>query len=299
MCHNDLQKEPAVLLWPQVLCFGKIILSAIKISVYPTTTLICVEEEKAGILMKVGREIMLRISGIFILAILWQIAGHLYHSPALPPLGRVLRTLYYFIRDGTLTPHITASLQIISLGIGVAVLFGFTLGLLMFRYRSVKIAILPVVETVRGVAALTMFPLLIVLFGLGIFSRVFIIFWTAWPAIVLSTLNSLDIDENIVDAAKVYGAGEWRTIFSIRVPIASQGLITGIRIGAGGGWIGLVAAEMLGATRGLGYFLLWSAQSFQFERVYATIIVIAAIGGVTNGILLLIQRQLTQITGVT
>ena len=103
----------------------------------------------------------------------------------------------------------------------------------------------------------------------------------------------------MVDAARVFGAGEWRIILSIRTPMAAQGLITGIRIGMGGGWIGLIAAEMLGATRGLGYFLLWSSQSFQFERVYATIIVIAAIGGIMNGILLLIQKQLAKLTGVT
>jgi len=249
--------------------------------------------------MKFGREILLRISGLLVLAVLWQIAGHVNHSPALPPLGRVLHTLYYFIRDGTLTPHIFASLWIISIGIGVAVFGGFVLGLLMFRYRCIKAAVLPVMEIVRGVAALTLFPLLIVLFGLGTFSRAFIIFWTAWPAVVISTLNSLNVDENVVDAARVFGAGEWRIILSIRTPMAAQGLITGIRIGVGGGWIGLIAAEMLGATRGLGYFLLWSSQSFQFERVYATIIVIATIGGIMNGILLLIQKQLAKLTGVT
>jgi len=80
--------------------------------------------------------------------------------------------------------------------------------------------------------------------------------------------------------------------------MAAQGLITGIRIGVSGGWVGLVAAEMLGATQGLGFFLLWSAQSFHFDRVYATILVIAAIGGMMNWILLLVQRQVAKILGV-
>ena len=249
--------------------------------------------------MKTGREIMLRVMGLLSLAVLWQIAGRVHHSPALPPLAVVMHTLYYFIRDGTLTQHIAASLQIIFIGIGAAVLGGFAFGLLMFRYSPLKTAALPVIETVRGVAALSLFPLLIVLFGLGTFSRAFIIFWTAWPAVLLSTLNSLDIDGNVVDVARVSGAGEWRIISHIRIPMAAQGIVTGIRIGVGGGWIGLVAAEMLGATQGLGYFLLWSAQSFRFERVYATIIVIAAIGGAMNGLLLLLQRQLVKMIGAT
>lgn len=248
--------------------------------------------------MRIGKNIILRSSGLLAMAALWQFAGLVNSSPALPPLCGVLHTLYYFFKDGTFTHHAGASLTIILQGIGVAAVFGFLIGLLMFRYEWIKTAALPVVESARGVAALTLFPLLIVLFGLGTFSRTFVIFWTAWPAIVLSTVNSLNIDERVIDAARSLGISEWRILFKMRIPMASQGLITGLRIGVGGGWIGLVAAEMLGATRGLGYFLLWSAQSFRFERVYATIIVIAAIGGIMNWTLLLVQKQVAKITGV-
>jgi ABC-type nitrate/sulfonate/bicarbonate transport system permease component len=248
--------------------------------------------------MQIGRKILLRVSGILLLAALWQVVGTFNPSPAIPTLTAVLHTLYYFIRDGTFARHAAASLNIILRGIGISSLFGFGLGVLMFRYAGLRAAALPVVESVRGVAALTLFPLLIVLFGLGTFSRVFIIFWTAWPAGVLSTLASLQIDESVADAARTSGASEWRVIFCIRIPMAAQGIFTGLRIGVGAGWISLVAAEMLGATRGLGYFLLWSAQSFQFERVYATIIVIAAIGGIMNGILLFVQNKILKSIGV-
>jgi len=247
--------------------------------------------------MRIGREIILRVSGILTLAVIWQIAANVNASPAIPSLNRILGTLFYFIRDGTFTLHAGASLTVILLGIGAASFVGLALGLLMFRYRSFKEAAQPVVESVRGIPALTLFPLLIVLFGLGVFSRAFVIFWTAWPAVVLSTINSLDIDGNVVDAARTSGASEWKIMRSIRIPMAAQGLITGVRIGIGGGWVGLIAAEMLGATRGLGFFLLWSAQAFQFDRVYATIIVIAAIGGTMNWVLLMVQKLSAKIIG--
>ena len=242
--------------------------------------------------MRIGRKIILRVSGFIVLIAIWQIAGSIRASPALPPPFGVIQTTWTLIRDGVYSEHIPASLEIILLGIAIAVFFGFCLGVLMFRYESFRLAALPLIESVRGVAALTLFPLLIVLFGIGTFSRVFVIFWTAWPAVVLSALHSLDIDENIVGAAQTSEAGEWQIITAIRIPMAMPGILTGIRIGVSGGWIGLVAAEMLGATRGLGFFLLWSAQSFRFERVYATIIIIAAIVGIMNLGLLLIQKQL-------
>lgn len=244
--------------------------------------------------MCIERRIILRLSGFFILAIAWKIVGSIRSSPALPPLNGILWMVFCLIRDKTFWNHIIASIELILFGVGMATVIGFIIGLLIFRYDQLKEAVLPVIESVRGIAALTLFPLLIILFGIDTFSRVFIIFWTAWPAIVLSTINSLNVDTNIVDAAKVSGAGEWRTIISIRIPLASQGIITGIRIGTGGGWVSLIAAEMLGASKGIGFYLLWSAQSFQFEKVYATIIVIATIGGLMNYCLLLLQIRAYQ-----
>jgi ABC-type nitrate/sulfonate/bicarbonate transport system permease component len=209
----------------------------------------------------------------------------------------VFRTVFYLIRDGPFIRHISASLSILFSGIGIAAFAGFAIGLLLYRYKLFKAAAYPVIECVRGIAALTLFPLLIVLFGLGASARIFVIFWTAWPAVVLSTLNSLDVDKCVVDAARTAGAGDWRIIFSIRIPMAARGILTGLRIGAGGGWISLIAAEMLGAQKGIGFFLLWSSQSFQYERVYASIVIIALIGGAVNFILLLLQEALFQATG--
>ena len=234
----------------------------------------------------------LRCLGFAMLFVVWYFASVARVSPALPSPAVVVVTTWELMREGVFTQHIAASLKVVLLGIAIAVTLGFSLGVLMFRYKSLYIAALPVIESVRGIAALTLFPLLIVLLGIDTPSRIFVIFWTAWPAVVLSTLNSLRINETITNAARVCGASEWRVMLVMRIPLASPGILTGVRIGISGGWIGLVAAEMLGATRGLGFFLLWSAQSFRFERVYATIIVIAVIGGVMNLVLLKIQEKL-------
>ena len=254
---------------------------------------------KRSVDMKTGREIALRFTGFLLILAVWQFAGPIRDSPALPPPIDVFQTAYYLIRDGTIWPHMVASLSIILQGIAIAVVFGFVLGVVMFQYRAFRIAALPVVESVRGIAALTLFPMLIVLLGIGAPSRIFVIFWTAWPAVVLSTMHSLNIDKGLVEAGMALGMKDWRILYAIRIPVAAQGIVAGIRIGVGGGWIGLVAAEMLGATNGLGYFLLWSAQSFRFDRVYAIIIIIAATGGVMNFALLMVQKHFQKRLGGT
>jgi len=220
----------------------------------------------------------------------WQLIAHVKASPAMPSAVGILRTVFYFARDGPFINHVAASLSILFSGIAFAAAFGFAVGLLLYRYELFKAVVYPIIECVRGIGALTLFPLLIVLFGLGASARVFVIFWTAWPAIVLSTLESLKVDQSVIDAVRTAGAGDWVILFHIRIPMAAGGILTGIRIGAGGGWISLIAAEMLGAQKGIGFFLLWSSQSFQYEKVYASIVIIALIGGATNILLLLLQK---------
>ena len=237
--------------------------------------------------------------GFFVVAVLWNGYSIVKASPAIPTVGDIMQMVFYLIRDGPFLLHITASMQIILLGIGAAACIGFTSGILIFRYPKLKAAVMPIVESIRGIAALTLFPLIVVVFGIGHFPRAFIIFWTAWPAIILSTIHSLEVDGSIIDAARVYGAGEWTIITHIRIPMALQGLITGLRIGVGGGWISLIAAEMLGASRGLGFYLLWSSQSFEFSKVYACIFIIAAIGGLMNLFLIFLQKKAKKLTGDT
>ena len=235
---------------------------------------------------------MIRLSGFFALAILWQLTSLALNNPIMPPLTDIITTLFQLIITSEYQDNIFSSFGLIVAGVAVAVCAGFLLSLLICRYETFKIAAQPIVESVRGIAALTLFPLLIVSLGIGSTSRIFVIFWTAWPAVVLSTITGLDIDQSIVEAAKLDGADEWTIILKIKVPIASQEIMTGVRIGVSGGWISLVAAEMLGATKGLGYFLLWSSQSFRFSEVYATIIVIAGIGGIINLFLSVLQNMM-------
>jgi ABC-type nitrate/sulfonate/bicarbonate transport system permease component len=243
------------------------------------------------------RTIHFNFIGFLILAAVWQIGGYIRASLLLPPLEKVLRAVIFLIRDRAFFQHIKASLQIILLGISMAVVIGFIAGVLIFRYERLKAALLPVIECARGIAAITLFPLLLITSGIGTFSRVFIIFWTAWPAIIISTIGSLKVDQSVIDAAPISGASEWGMITHIRIPMALQGIITGIRIGFGGGWVSLVTAEMLGASKGMGFYLLWCSQSFEFNKVYAVIIIIAAVGGLMNLALLSLQKRAYLITG--
>lgn len=128
------------------------------------------------------------------------------------------------------------------------------------------------------------------LLGLGVKSKVFVIFWTAWPAILLNTAHGLNrVDADVCNAARIDGAGRWSLFRYIELPLALPMVMTGFRIGLSGGFISLVSAEMLGGSAGLGYSILAYSQTFRFPQMYAVIIIIAAIGLAMNTFLSLIQ----------
>lgn len=233
----------------------------------------------------------LRLAGMVVLALLWEVSAHLLAAPVFPPLSQVLPALWRFVLAGQATYHALVSLQHILLGFALAACVGCVLGVAMSQSASINALCLPLVDAVRPVAALTVFPLLILIFGLGIWSKMLVIFWTAWPPILLSTIQSIrQVDPALLDAARLDGAGRGALLWQIALPLASPGILTGLRIGLSSGWISLIAAEMLGASAGLGYTILSSSQTFQFPTMYATIIVIALLGLAMNTALAALQR---------
>ena len=246
------------------------------------------------------KKLLIKISGFFGIAILWEIGARILSSPIFPPLSRVLPKMMSLLLGGDVWIHIGVSLLHIFLGFGLAVIFAGTLGVAMSQFKVVKMIWTPIIDTMRPIAALTLFPLLIILFGLGIWSKVFVIFWTAWPAMVLNTIHGIyQVDPSLLEAAQLDGADRWTLLRKISFPLAIPTIMTGLRIGMSGGWISLVAAEMLGSSQGLGYSVLSYSQSFQFPEMYATIILIAMLGLTINSLMGLAQDWLDYERNIT
>lgn len=235
-----------------------------------------------------------KVIGIAIFIVIWQMMSFASTNPALPGADEIVCRFFEIIKEPDTYKHILSSLKIIFQGISVAILFGITTAILMSMFEPIKLALNPLFESLRGVAALTLFPLLIATLGIGDISRVFVIFWTAWPSVLISTLNGLDTERILIEAAQSCGANKWQEYLYIRIPLAIPAIINGIRIGISGGLISLIAAEMLGATKGVGYMLLWSSHAFDFKSVYAYIILIALIGGLMNFMMLIIERKVKE-----
>lgn len=231
---------------------------------------------------------MPRYLGLISLCILWELSARTMGSPlfvAPTNVGPALWALRYDLIVDTIM-----SLRTLLAGFVAAVAIGVGFGLFLAKVKPVHVAAMPVIETVRSISALAIFPLLILLLGLGVTAKAFVIFWTAWPAILINTMHGiLTVDGCIVEAATLDGADGGSLLRLIQLPLAMPTIAAGLRIGASGGWIGLTAAEMLGSNAGLGFAVLSYSQSFQFPAMYAAIVCIAATGLIVNSSLAHLQ----------
>lgn len=165
----------------------------------------------------------------------------------------------------------------------MASVVGIVIAFLMSLNEKMRHIIMPVVECLRNIPAITLFPMLLVIFGIGDSSRIFVIFWTAYPSIIIQTYYGLNnIDNSIVEAAQNCGASNLQVYRYIRFPLAMFDILNGVRIAIGAGFIAIVVAEMLGATKGLGYMILWCTNAFKYPETYAYIVIVSLIGGLFN-----------------
>jgi NitT/TauT family transport system permease protein len=227
----------------------------------------------------------LRILSPLALLLVWELAGRsgLVNTQILPPPSRALADLAHLIASGELLKAISASLYRIVCGFAIAVVVGITLGATMARSRLFDLLLDPLVELLRPISPLAIFPLALLWFGIGDASKVFIIALAASFPVILNTYAGVrGIEPNLFRAAQSMGASPLEIFTSIVLPGSLPQIFTGVRLAWGISLIVIIAAEMVGASVGIGYMVLEAQQTFRTERVFAGIIVIGLFGFLTD-----------------
>lgn len=224
------------------------------------------------------------ISPLLLLA-LWEIAvrvGWLDERLIAPP-SVVFIELWRLTNNGELGAALFVSLRRVLAGFAIAGLLGIALGVLMARVRLIETLLDPLVELFRPVSPLALFPLFILWFGIGEASKIFIIAFSSMFPIILNTYaGARSIDGNLFRASRSLGASSWEIMRTVVLPGSIPQIFTGLRIGWGIALIVIIAAEMIGAVRGIGYMVLDAQQTFRIPRVFASIVAIGALGLLTD-----------------
>jgi NitT/TauT family transport system permease protein len=231
---------------------------------------------------------------IFLLA--WEILPRLgvVDPTFLPPFSVVLDALVQLFVTGEIWDDIIISLMRAGVAFIAAVIVGITLGLLMGWFRLFEAFIDPLLQTIRQIPILALYPVFILLLGIGEVSKIAIIFKGAlWP-ILLATISGVrNVDTTLIKSARSMGVTSEKDIFrKVVLPSAIPEIMVGIRLSATTCVVVLVAAEMLGAKSGLGFMIVNSEYTFQIPKMYAGIIIITVLGLALNYGLVAIERKL-------
>ena len=172
------------------------------------------------------------------------------------------------------------------IGVFIATIVGFLLGVVCSANRFINALIMPMINIIKNIPSVALFPLFIILMGIGNIPRITIIIWNSLYAIVSSTVAGLEaVDKEVIEAAKNAGANTFYLYFYIKIPLAIVNVLEGLKISMGSAFIAIVVAEMLGATKGIGYMILWSSNVFKYPDMYVYILIIALTGFLFNAII--------------
>ena len=226
---------------------------------------------------------------------LWQISATAgWVNPSIfPPLDTIGLALWTGIVGGALLDDIAISLQRAGLAFFGAVALGIPLGLLMGQFRFVERALDPILQLFRQTSALALYPVFILFLGLGETSKVFVIFWATLFPILLSTIGGVKgVDQKLIEMSRVYGARHSTIFARVILPAALPQIFVGLRLSATTSLLLLIAAEMIGANKGIGFSVLNAQYNFEIPLMFATIFLLAGLGLAANGILVTLQRRL-------
>ncbi|EHK77826.1 taurine ABC transporter permease [Sinorhizobium meliloti CCNWSX0020] len=180
--------------------------------------------------------------------------------------------------DSTLLEHVLASLGRVLGGLAVSVVIGVPAGLAIGTSRVGRGILDPIVEFLRPLPPLAYLPLIIIWVGIGEASKVTVIALSMLPSIIISTASGVRcVPKDHINAARAFGATKRQVTLHVILPSALPSILTGTKIALGAGWSTLVAAELVAATRGLGFMIQSAAQFLVTDVVIAGIAVIALI----------------------
>jgi NitT/TauT family transport system permease protein len=209
--------------------------------------------------------------------------GGLVRPEFLPAPHEVLVAAVKLIRDGDLWIHIQASCFVIFSGFVVASVLAVPLGILMGSFALVEALVEPIVGFVRYLPVSAMIPLLILWVGIDSPTRIAVIFiGTFFQQVILIADVSAHVSRDLLDVSYTLGARRDQVFSRVLIPATLPGVMDALRVTVGWAWTYLVVAELVAASRGLGYMILNSMRGLFTDRIFVGILVIGLLGFLTD-----------------
>jgi ABC-type nitrate/sulfonate/bicarbonate transport system permease component len=221
------------------------------------------------------------IVSIVVVLVAWEILARLFleNDLLMPAPSGVARSFWKLTASGELARHFAATLLEFAYGFSAACLIGIPLGYLMGMHKWLEEWMEPWIATLYSIPIITIVPLIIIWFGIGMMSKVIVVFKITIVELILNTAAGVKtIDPLWLEISRSFRLSRWQTTYKVRLPAALPFIVTGMRLGVGRALLGVIAAELLASNAGLGYMLRDASETWDSPKLFVTVVLLAAMG---------------------
>lgn len=225
--------------------------------------------------------------------LLWEIFGRQVNPLFLSHPSAIARAFWQVLATGEFQRQALVSLQVFAIGLGAALVLGIALGLLMGRYRLAEYLLDPYVYAFDATPRVALIPVLLLWFGLGMPSRIAIVFLSGLFPVLMNTFSGVrTVSAGLVDVGRAYGASEKELFSKIILPAALPFIMAGVRLAIGRALIGIITAEMFTAVTGLGALLIRYSSALATDKFFVPVIFLSLLGVILSSAVEKLQKRL-------
>jgi NitT/TauT family transport system permease protein len=246
-------------------------------------------------LIAVSASVWRNIASVLAAIIIWELAArYLIDNPLfLSPLSSVAVRGVELWSEGELQEDMWVSFVEFACGFAAAVFVGLGFGVIMAASRIARDFFDPWMSLLYATPILALGPLFILWFGIGVVSKIAVIFLVAmFPILVNSYVGLTTTDPTLIEVARSLGASGPQIYVKVRLPAALPYILAGLRLGTARALVGVVVAEMFGARAGLGFLILASAQRFDTAALFVGVFILAIAGVISVEFLKWLEARL-------
>ncbi len=232
------------------------------------------------------RSLLLKFLSAFIVFGAWEIAGRVPVSFAFPTFIESMSAFWRLTIEGTLFVAYGETLRPLVIGVLISVFFGIGIGLWIGLSRKIDWLISPIFIVMQTAPLAALIPLLVMIYGIGLTSKVFVVCIMAMPVIVLNTSGAVrNTPESIIEMGQAFLGTKLDVILKIILPAASPIIFAGLRLGVSAGFIGAILSELKITPTGVGDIITYSRSIADYPSMYAAIMSIIVLAVVFLNIL--------------
>ena len=229
------------------------------------------------------------------LGVAWEVAVRTGVAPGrlMPPPSQLMHTAIALAASGELQTHVAATMTRIGIGFAIGAVAGTVVGMLTGASDLALRLLDPSIQALRAIPSLAWVPIFILWLGIFESSKLALIAFGVFFPVYLGMLTAIQgVDRKLVEVGRVFGLSRLGIMLRITWPAVMPTWIASLRSGLGLGFMFVVAAELMGASEGVGYLLLDGQQMGRADSILVAMIVFALLGKASDGVLVAVTRPL-------